>query len=71
MGIITEIDEYRGVITSKEGSLQLSPTKVCLYVAELKGCDREAATCTHPCGCRAGGPIYILCTNECLIRRGG
>lgn len=71
MGVITEIDEYRGVITSKESSQQLSPTKVCVYVAELRGCNRKAATGVHQCRCGAGWPIYILYTNECLIRRGG
>lgn len=69
-GIITEIDEYKGVITPRESSLQLSPTKVCVYVAELRGCDRWAVTCVHQCRCRAGWPIYILYTNGCLIRRG-
>lgn len=68
-GIITEIDEYKGVITSREGSLEQSPTKcVCVYVAELRGCDRGAVTCVHRCRCRAGWPIYILYTNGCLIR---
>ena len=69
--IITEIDEYKGVITSREGSPRLSLTKVRVYVAELRGCDKGAVTCVPQGRCRAGWPIYILYTNGCLIRPSG
>ena len=60
--IITEIDEYKGVITSREGSLPPSPPHVCMW-GWIKGLWQR--------GCRAGLPIYILYTNGCLIRGGG
>lgn len=68
--IITETDEDKGDITTGEGSLQLSPTKERAFTAELKGCDKWVVTRMHQRACRVGGPIYILLTNGCLIRRG-
>lgn len=44
---------------------------VCVYAVELRGCGGGAVTCVHQGGCRAGWHIYILFTNEGLIRRGG
>lgn len=70
-GIIIQIHEYKGVITSRQSSVRLSPANMCVYVVELWGCDRGAVTCVHQCRGRARRPIYISRTNGCLIRRGG